>query len=98
VNKEILTFDPTEASADIQRSCDDVDILLTHGHDGEYGHPHHILVADSVTHPNIVRFSNPPNDEIITMDYDFNMSMLPLHHEVIRGCDRGVSSYRWCNK
>lgn len=86
---EIVTFDADEAKQKIKELANGFDIIVTHNEDGDYGHPHHVLVHGAMIElgtPKIY-FSNTADDFCITESmYDDakpDMESLPLHRSVI---------------
>lgn len=72
----------------IQAIVADQDLVLTHNAQGEYGHPHHVLVYQcACQHPNLVTFANPGSG---TVKYSidpgvYSLDELPLHRDIIAG-------------
>lgn len=72
----------------IQQALADQDLVLTHNSQGDYGHPHHVLVHNcSQHHPNVITFAGPGTG---TLKYNiepgvYDLSELPLHRDIISG-------------
>jgi LmbE family N-acetylglucosaminyl deacetylase len=83
------SFDTVQADIDLRECCQWPDIILTHNLDGEYGHPHHVFVAQSVTQhrPDAIRFARPGQGthEFSVPATAYDIKELPLHGDVIRG-------------
>lgn len=99
-NKQ-CSFDTQKAFDDISAVVNRCDFVVTHGKDGEYGHPHHIFVNQSVSHPNRIEFdfSGRQSDIIISVPEGiYDLTELPLHMEVIVGLikDGHVNKYQVC--
>ncbi len=85
INNKTLSFDVEHADAAIKQAVFDCDLLLTHGSDGEYGHPHHIFVnsvAKTIDIPKVY-FANYEFDIECTAVSTICLDELPLHREVI---------------
>jgi LmbE family N-acetylglucosaminyl deacetylase len=76
------------ASRDIQAVIADQDLVLTHAENGDYGHPHHVLVNQATQqHPHRVTFAAPGTGTVkytVPMDA-YSLDELPLHRDVISG-------------
>ena len=86
----IVSFDKGEVKEKLLKLAGGYDILVTHGEDGEYGHPHHVFVHQ------IIRMIDTPqiyfsdgHDANLLIDAngmgEQDLSKLPLHREVIEG-------------
>jgi LmbE family N-acetylglucosaminyl deacetylase len=87
------------ASRDIQLIIADQDLVLTHAHDGDYGHPHHILVNRATQHhPHIVTFAGPEQGTVkYTVPANaYSLDELPLHRDIIAGFhqNKHVNEYK----
>jgi LmbE family N-acetylglucosaminyl deacetylase len=81
-------IDQEPASRAIQSIIVDQDLILTHAEDGDYGHPHHILVNRATEqHPHRVTFASPGQGTVkYTVPADaYSLDELPLHRDVIAG-------------
>lgn len=81
-------IDEASASNDIQSIIADQDLVLTHNHYGEYGHPHHILVNRATSiHPRRVTFAGPGQGSIkySLLSGTYDLDELPLHKDIIKG-------------
>lgn len=94
-----LGFNPEIAAAKISAKLKElnVDIILTHNNDGEYGHPHHKFVslcADEMTEPKVY-FANGINyNTKYLVNQTVDTSRWPLHKSVIEGfLNRDVGLY-----
>lgn len=84
-----LGFEREAAKQAIADAIKDTDLVLTHGFQGEYGHPHHKFVCETVAncHPKfcMVTFANPGqgNTRYILPENLYSLDELPMHREVI---------------
>ena len=81
-----LSFDTVKAANDIELAIVDQDLVLTHNYDGEYEHPHHKFVYETVTarHNCVVYFAANGGDTTYCVPSDaYSLDELPLHREVI---------------
>jgi len=79
-------IDEELAGRDIQLIIAGQDLVLTHDKQGDYGHPHHILVnRASIGHPNRVFFAGPGQGNIKYSidDNAYSLDELPLHRKII---------------
>ena len=94
---EITTFNKTVAKTRLHMAIDTADVILTHNPDGDYGHIHHQFVNACVVELNIpaIYFASTHNcDTVIKDQPTFDISMWPLHKEVIEGFqDRHIGRY-----
>ena len=92
-----LGFDANEYTDWINNVIADYDIILTHNHLGEYGHPHHKFINSVVSLSNkpIVYFGNHPEyvNHYILETEKVNLKELPLHKNVIESIDKSVYKY-----
>ena len=98
VEKDELGFDTEPAEKWIRAMCDDVDIILTHNHLGEYGHPHHKFINKVMgfIHAPKVYFGTYPeyyNQLTSTVKPPYDIDELPLHLDVIRNVD--ITSWKY---
>lgn len=84
-----LGFDAKDATSSIIESINDQDLVLTHDHNGDYGHLHHKFIHDVVckNHSHMVCFAGPNKGNvkysIETGVYD--LSEFPQHRDVVSG-------------
>ena len=84
------SFDTHAAAQSIHDVCKFADVVLTHDTQGDYGHPHHRFVNQSVAqldHPGVITFAAPgTGTHQFTLDpVDYDAAALPLHYDIIRG-------------
>jgi LmbE family N-acetylglucosaminyl deacetylase len=92
-------IDDEPAISDIQSVIANQDLVLTHAEDGDYGHPHHILVNRATQqHPHRVTFAAPGTGTVkYTVPADaYSLDELPLHRDVIAGfhSNKHVNEYK----
>lgn len=72
------------------------DVVVTHNHDGDYGHIHHKIVhyaVDTLDIPQVYFASTFNLTDTFKAD-DYDLKQLPLHQEVIQGFqDRLIGRY-----
>ena len=94
---KITTFNSTYANFRMQSALEHADVVVTHNPDGDYGHPHHILVSTAVTatgKPTIYFASTEQFDLELANQPTFDTAQWPLHREVIEGFrDRHIGRY-----
>jgi LmbE family N-acetylglucosaminyl deacetylase len=81
-------IDFVKAQQDIQQAISDQDLVLTHNSQGEYGHPHHVLVHLATTaHPRRVVFANPGEGTVRYSldDSAYTLDEFPLHRAIVSG-------------
>lgn len=93
-----LGFDRDAAIYAIRSQLEGYDLVLTHNSQGEYGHPHHLLIHEAVSSMDkpAVWFGSYPNicNEIIkTSEPLFDPALFPMDEAVIRGFDLMISTY-----
>jgi LmbE family N-acetylglucosaminyl deacetylase len=75
-----------KAQQDIQQAIADQDLVLTHNSQGEYGHPHHVMVhLATADHPRRVLFANL-GQGTVKYSIDANVYALdefPLHRDIV---------------
>lgn len=87
------SIDPLMAKQKIQQVIANQDLVLTHNHNGEYGHPHHILVNQCANnHNNLVTFADPGTG---TVKYSiepgvYSLDELPQHRDIIAGFHKSL--------
>jgi len=77
-----------QATQDIQQVIADQDLVITHGANGEYGHPHHVLVHQATAvHPHRITFAAPGQGNLkYSVDaLAYDLSELPMHRDIIVG-------------
>ena len=85
----LLTFDEQQAKDTVKHRCKGLDVIVTHGSNGDYGHIHHQLVHSAVQELDIpkIYFSDSIDDLYITSDMyggvQPDLKKLPLHRKVI---------------
>lgn len=95
---EMLSFDEGHALLSIMTRCSSYDLVLTHAHDGDYGHIHHkfvhncVLASDRPT----VFFANQQDANLTcTRLAKLDLAEIPLHAEVVQGFhDIEIGNYR----
>ncbi len=93
--KKLLHWTQQDAINACQQLAQDYDLVLTHDHDGDYGHIHHEVVYESVAnHPGLITFARPGTG---TNTYQvplsaYNPGELPLHADVIKGFHYDIHS------
>ena len=85
---KIVSFNEDAVKEQLLKKVTDCDLLVTHGANGEYGHPHHIFVHNVLKQINIptIFFSNQSeaNIHINSLELgDQDLSNLPLHKDVV---------------
>lgn len=88
VSRGELGFDAAHAKTLIGGACEGFDLILTHNHKGEYGHPHHLFIHDAVQQMAVpkVYFGSgidTHNWSRKLLDPAFDSNELPLHKSVI---------------
>lgn len=81
-----LNFDLASAERDIAQAITNRDLVLTHNHMGEYGHPHHKFVHSAVTarHKRVVYFSIGQGNVSYSVPPDaYSLTELPLHKDAV---------------
>jgi LmbE family N-acetylglucosaminyl deacetylase len=91
----LITWPEPEALTAVRKIAIKYDFILTHGEEGEYGHPHHRVIHKAVRDFNIskVYFSLDPCD----LAYPTNIAIkeLPRHTEsILIHAKDGVSYYK----
>jgi LmbE family N-acetylglucosaminyl deacetylase len=80
----LITWPEAEAIKALQDATYDYDLILTHGANGEYGHPHHLVIHKAVKDMTFVKkiyFSSEPTD--IAYPVVIETEELPRHREAI---------------
>ena len=91
----LRTWDKHDALRALWQAAANYELILTHGEEGEYGHPHHCLVNESVKYHNVskVYFSLDENDLMLPLN--IGMSELPRHREsILIHAASGVAYYK----
>ena len=88
------TWSEKEAVRVLQRATEGYDLILTHGEEGEYGHPHHCVIHQAVKDlPQAkVYFSLEPTD--IAFPVKIELDELPRHRESIKIHARDTAYYK----
>jgi LmbE family N-acetylglucosaminyl deacetylase len=79
-------IDFAKAQQDIQQVIADQDLVLTHNSQGEYGHPHHVMVhLATATHPRRILFANPGEGTVKYSldDHAYTLDEFPLHRDIV---------------
>jgi LmbE family N-acetylglucosaminyl deacetylase len=91
----LYTWDKNDAIRALRRATIGYELILTHGEQGEYGHPHHRVVHESTKafgHKKVF-FSIDNTDLMLPMNV--GMSELPRHRESIKiHAPDGVAYYK----
>lgn len=92
-NLQLLTWPEKEAARAIQRAVKGYELILTHNAQGEYGHPHHLVVHNAIKDITVpkVYFSLDTND--LCYQHHINMDELPRHAKAIRAHAHSGKSY-----
>lgn len=80
-------IDESAAAQDLQQIINDQDLILTHNAQGEYGHPHHILVNRATSsHPRRVTFANfgEGNTRYTVESGAYDFDEFPLHRDIVQ--------------
>ena len=101
--KQIVSFDKDKVKQIIQNKVKQFDIVITHGQDGEYGHPHHLFCHNTINELDMPKVffcnGNTANLHITDIQEQQDLSKLPLHREVIEGFEyRYDGFYKTDNK
>lgn len=92
-----LSFDSVQAAQDLLYHCRNFDLIVTHNSDGEYGHPHHRFVHDTLSGldvPKIYFAINGNHNWQTATEKRYDLDELPLHRDVVEGfCDRFAGRY-----
>jgi len=100
---EIISFNKDEVSQHLLKKIPSCDLLVTHGHDGEYGHPHHIFVHNVLKKINIPKifFSNRREANVYINGETLgsqDLTRLPLHKDVIEMFPHRYHGLYYCEK
>jgi LmbE family N-acetylglucosaminyl deacetylase len=90
-----ITWPKETAIKALQSAVDGYELILTHGEDGEYGHPHHLIIYEAINTINKpkVYFSN--NSDLMYPIPKINFAELPRHTKSIEiHTASGISSYK----
>jgi len=99
---KIVSFDKEQVRNKMLKLATGYDIVVTHGKNGEYGHPHHVFVNQTIRMIEApqVYFSNG-HDANLHIDGKTlgrqDLSKLPLHREVIEGFVHRYDGYYYCD-
>ena len=84
-----LGFDPGTAKEAVKDAIKDQDLILTHDHNGDYGHVHHKFIHNVVSnnHTYMACFAgiNKGNVKYSIEPGVYNLDEFPLHKEVVSG-------------
>jgi len=89
------TWSKSDALKAVRRAAVGYELILTHGAEGEYGHPHHRVVHDAVKDFPVskVYFSLDTNDLMLPLN--IGISELPRHAEsILIHAKDGVAYYK----
>ena len=103
IQKQIVSFDKDTVKQMIQIKVKQFDVVVTHGQDGEYGHPHHIFCHNTINELDMPKVffcnGNTANLHITNIQERQDLSKLPLHRKVIEGFEyRYDGFYKTDNK
>lgn len=101
----IVSFNKDTVAEYLLTKLEGYDIFLTHGRDGEYGHPHHVFlnsVLKEYTTPKVF-FSNGYEANLIIKHKDYkkqtqNLDILPLHREIIEAFTDRYDGFYLCDE
>ena len=101
--KQIVSFDELSIAESVMKKTNGHDIILTHGHDGEYGHPHHVFLNRVLKQLNTptVYFSkgDKANIHINGLELgEHDLSKLPLHRKVIEEFKYRYDGFYLCDQ
>lgn len=100
--EQIVSFDKDKVKQIIQSKVKKFDLIVTHGHDGEYGHPHHVFchkTIDELDMPKVFFCNgNTANLHITDVQEKQDLSKLPLHREVIEQFVYRYDGFYHCDK
>lgn len=98
-NKKI-SFDEESASTNIQLAMADQDVILTHDHNGDYGHLHHKFVCNAVCnhHSYVVTFAGVNQGNVkYSIDPGFySLDEFPLHKDIVSGFHQHMHANEYC--
>lgn len=87
---KIVSFDLQDVERRVVEKVKKFDLVITHGADGEYGHPHHVFLNRCISKINITKifFSNGNKANLVIHPDDYgavkqDLEKLPLHKKVI---------------
>jgi LmbE family N-acetylglucosaminyl deacetylase len=90
----LITWPEEEAIRALQQATEDYDLLLTHGAEGEYGHPHHRVVHKAIKDMKFAKkiyFSNTPTD--MAYPVVIEKDELPRHRAAIEAHAQPIAYY-----
>lgn len=98
VKQNLLGFDQELAANKILEQISQYDLLLTHNHLGEYGHPHHKFINQTISNTDIAKvyFGNYPDYCNYSMEYreaPYDINQFPLHFDVLKNVD--IKNYKY---
>ena len=91
----LITWSEEKAINALQRATQEYDLILTHGAEGEYGHPHHRVVHKAVKDMTFVKkiyFSNNPTD--MAYPVVIEIDELPRHRAAIEAHSQPIAYYK----
>jgi LmbE family N-acetylglucosaminyl deacetylase len=80
------TIDDVSATRHIQQAILDQDLVLTHNAQGEYGHPHHVMINRATAqHPHRITFANfgQGNARYSVESGAYDLNEFPLHRDIV---------------
>lgn len=93
VKEQQLGFNSTEATDAIEKVIKDQDLILTHDHNGDYGHIHHKFISNVVcnSYTPVVCFAGPGKGNVkYSIEADvYNLDEFPLHRDIVAGFHTG---------
>ena len=95
-----LGFDPCQATSAIKDTIKDYDLVLTHDHNGDYGHPHHKFISGVVSnnHSHLVTFAGIGKGNVkYTIDSGvYSLDEFPLHKDIVSGFHQHTHANEYC--
>ena len=95
-----LGFDPVVAADAIKEAIGTQDLILTHDHNGDYGHIHHKFIHDVVAsnHSYMVTFAGIGKGNIkYTIEPGvYSLDEFPLHKDVVSGFHQQMHANEYC--
>lgn len=82
-----ISFDTAAAAQDIRALAAKYDLVLTHDHNGDYGHLHHVFVHDCVQeHAGLVKFADLSGGTVThtVPAGTYTWDELPQHQDIVR--------------
>ena len=99
----IVSFDKGQVREQILKLATGYDVVVTHGEDGEYGHPHHVFVNETIRMIDTpqIYFSNGHKANLFIDAKPLgeqDLSKLSLHKGVIEGFIHRYDGFYHCDK